>query len=163
MFKFSFLLIAISLLTACAAAGPAYNPTSLEQKKKGMAQVTVYWPRNVIHSMRTPSVEVNGFEVCDMKNAGYFTKYVEPGRTIVSTTLWDRPGTSTAKFTAKANQQYFIEMNMDAGKLSSGSLGVFLTDAISEDKGPFVMRLIEKDDALPKLKRLNLVSECASN
>lgn len=114
------LFTACLFLTGCAATGGQFSE---QFSKTGGAQLLIYRPSSIVGVVRSPGIEINGQETCDLASNSYILKNVSPGEYTIAAQLWDIPGTSRIRLNAKANHQYFVKVTFDGGKVMSGSLG----------------------------------------
>ena len=154
----------ILLLVACAANGPVYTSQTLTPPGKGKAQLLIYRTSSFVASVSKTSVEVNGMPACDLPNSSFFKFEIDPGQTTISASIWGAPGTSRLTLATKAGARYFIKVAPNSNKIfaasSAGLLSMGAVEAISEDKGSFIIRMVDKEDAVREMATTNQSTNC---
>jgi len=156
-------LMAVVLVTGCASTGPSYLQTSSESPAPpDRAQLIIYRPSGFILAARSPKIEINGQPSCDLPQGGFFKKNVPAGSTVISTSLWDIPGTSRLNFEAVAGEKYAVRVSPDSGKVMSGALFGYIGLAIAEAKsargGPFQIDLLREETVLSELSKSRMAN-----
>ena len=159
------LLCSVTLaLTACAAGGPVYTSQVLTPPSKGKAQLLVYRTSSFVASVSKTSVEVNGMSACDLPNSSFFKFEIDPGQTTVAASIWGAPGTSRLTFATKAGARYFVKIAPNSNKIfaasTAGLLSMGAAEAMSEDRGPFIIRLTDKENAVREIATTNQSTNC---
>lgn len=159
-------LILLLFLTACSATGPEFKDVSIPVSKDS-ATVVIYRPK------ATPlfgeggmySVEVNGQEKCMLHNSAFLVADKLSGVVNVSSSVWSEPGTTRIKFQTRPGKISYVRMQMNdsrqATAILTGYVGLWITEGVSSQSGPFVFTLVEESQAKEELKALRLEEKCA--
>lgn len=128
-------ILAALLLTGCAASGQPYHDSK--------AKLVVYQPAG--YNYRPIVLEMNGREVCALKNGGYF----ETNETSLIESEWtDRPGTSRIVPKGK-----FVRVTVNrSNELAQAFGGILVAQATSG--GPFIFENVDAATARKELAGL---------
>ena len=143
----------VAFLAACAgsASGPKFTEVQLPPPTSGAAQLVVYRTGKWGLSNRASDLVVNGTPTCETLNNGAFTYEVQPGPVKLELALWDMPGTSFLTLDAAPDNRYYIRIESNDGKVFpaafAGFLGLLIAEAVSPNRGPFEMRLVDRGEA----------------
>lgn len=154
--KMKKLILASLFLLANCASGPVYS--GIEQPKN-TAKIVVYRPGNYFNSLGTYWLEFNGKEVCDIHNAAFMVRDVEPGSLTISSSKFGALGTSRITLTAKAGETVYVKEEINGDKMFSGIFGGMIgsatSEAISENAGPVYLGTVNPDLAKAELQGLS--------
>lgn len=152
----------IAALAGCAgsADGPKFTDTNLTGPKTGTAQIVFFRPPKWAGSYRAPEVDVNGAAACDLPNRGAFVYEVPPGSVTVALSHWDMPGTTQVTFNADRDKTYYVRVDANEGKIwpsmFAGLVGLFVAEAVSPNKGPYVLNVMDRTPADPELAEIRM-------
>ena len=135
--RFGLILTAAFALAGCAA-GELRGPLPVVDQTTA-ATIVVVRPYNFIGSLRTPSIFVDGVEVCDIGPGEHIAIPVPPGEHLVATRLLDPLITVRQSIRVKADpkQRYYLVRNPGTGSLAEvteaeGQALVAKTTAVGE-------------------------------
>lgn len=154
-------LLSLLLLSACAGTGEIYRSEVVPSKQ---AQVVVYRPNLFVGMMRSPRIEINGQETCDLAKGSHIVRNVNPGPVTISASQWDLPGTSRLTIPAQPGQRYYVRTVYNNDKVMAGSLGgytgIFAAEASNEPSGPFLIKLVPEGMARGEVAKTNEATSC---
>lgn len=136
------------LLSAC-------NATGIEYTGEQSGNLVVYRPWHTVNSLGYYYMDMNGKPVCGLGNGGYFIKHAT-GKTTISSSLWNQPGTS--RITINVDKKTYIKIEHNSQRMLVGAIGglggQLLDEGVSDYSGPFIISQIPQSQALVELRGL---------
>lgn len=139
-------LTCLFFLSACAATGEDYRkPTA----RSGESAIVVYREPDIV--TRPFEIDVDGAPACDLHSSGYFVVMGKVGSDVmISSSLWDHPGTSRLIVKVKPGKTYYVGISMN-GKRWAGLLGLpglLVAEGTSDKGGPFDLQLSSSEPSI---------------
>lgn len=135
----------------------------LEAPAANRARLIVFRDGSWIGATRTPTVNVNGADRCDLPRAGFFSADLEPGDVTISSQLWDKPGVSSTRLSLQPATVTYVRMRFEPnrirGSILAGFVGYYIGAQMSGTEGPFVFDVLEKTAAADNLSSIK-AAEC---
>lgn len=154
-------IVCTIILSGCASTGPIYTTHEAINDK---AQILIYRPSASMGSLRSPNIEINGIQTCDLASGSYIARNVDSGETTISASLWDMPGTSRLEINTKPHNKYYIRVSFDGSKLMGaafgGMIGMGAVEAISTNRGPFIIQRADNEDGNREISETNIATSC---
>lgn len=143
------------LVASCASTNVPSGPIALPEVSAGYSQIVIYRPSEFAFP-RKADIAVNGVEKCELPGSSYTSYNIAPNNsTIVSSSLWDTPGTSTLTFPAAANKRHFVRITFKNTVESGAVFGVIGSALVG--KGPFSMNEVNSSIALQEMSNLKQI------
>jgi hypothetical protein len=151
-------VILLLVLAACTARGPTFNESSVPIGDNATTLV-VYRPTGFTGAATGWDVDINGATHCNLHNGAFYIDSLPLGKINISSSIWSAPGTTRLSFVGKPKTVYYVRLEADGGKAAAsilaGAAGMFAAEGVSSTGGPFLLTLVEEQEAMQEIKGMN--------
>lgn len=139
-------LFVLGVLSGCSASGPKYSEyqSSVATVEADKSRVFFFRQKKFMSGGVDAQIEINGNDVGECANDGYFFVDVNPGLLNITADVFMSPGEHTMQLQVEPGSETYVEVLVDEDYVSSGiilgAIGQAAYVSNNENAGPWILR-----------------------